>query len=135
MRARPGAVAVLGVASRHTFTRTVRMGASILPSLLAASAAAARERAVLDAFDAARAGAPARAVPLTALPPLDPDVLAALIERGAVREGAPGTFYRFVSSRPAQSSRARPWFAVLVLVLAVLGAVGVGLLVRAKGAR
>jgi hypothetical protein len=66
------------------------MGLSIIPSLVAASAAAARDRAVLDAFDTVGADAPARAVPLGALPPLDPDVLALLLESGAVREGAPG---------------------------------------------
>jgi hypothetical protein len=113
------------------------MGASMIPALLAASASAARERAVLDAFDAAGAGTPARAVPLTALPPLDPDVLAQLIERGAVREGAPGTFYRFVSSRRGRSPRAPQRLAVVTLLLAALGALAVGLLLvhQARGAR
>jgi hypothetical protein len=67
--------------------------------VLAAGAVAARDNAVLDAFSAVGADAPSRAVSLAELPPLDPDDLGRLIERGAVREGAPGTFYRYVSTR------------------------------------
>jgi hypothetical protein len=110
------------------------MGASILPALLAASAAAARERVVLDAFDAIGAGAPARAVPLTALPSLDPDVLAQLIERGAIREGAPGTFYRFVSARRSQASSASPWRPLIIFGLALLAVLAGALLLRARDA-
>jgi hypothetical protein len=90
---------------------------------------------VLDAFDTVGADAPARAVPLGALPPLDPDVLASLLESGAVREGAPGTFYRFVSARRGEASRTPQWVPVVILVLAAIGAVAVGLLLRAMGAR
>jgi hypothetical protein len=84
--------------------------ASMIPAFLAASAAAAREKAVLDAFGAVGADAPSRAVPLAALRALDADDLGRLIERGAVREGAPGTFYRYVPApraRAADQARAR----------------------------
>jgi hypothetical protein len=111
------------------------MSASIIPILLAASAAAERERAVLDPFDAAGADAPARAVPLAALPPLDPDVLAALIERGTVREGAPGTFYRFVSARSDQASPVAQWLPLIVFGLILLAVGAVAVLLRAHDAR
>jgi hypothetical protein len=111
------------------------MGASIIPSLVAASAAAARDRAVLDAFDAAGAVGPAHAVPLAALPPLDPDVLAALIERGTVREGAPGTFYRFASARSGEASPAARWLPLIIVGLILLGVGALAVLLRAYDAR
>jgi hypothetical protein len=106
----------------------------MLPALLAANAAAARDDAVLDAFSAARADAPARAVPLAALPPLDADVLGRLVERGAVREGAPGTFYRFVpASRARAADEARARLILWCLLAAGLAGIGVLLLLlRAK---
>jgi hypothetical protein len=113
------------------------MGA-IIPSILAASAAseaAARERVVLDALDAAGADAPARAVPLDALPPLAPEVFAEVLDRGAVREGAPGTFYRFVSTYRPQSPPAARRLSLLVFGLILLAAWGVLLLLRAQDAR
>ena len=53
---------------------------------------------------------------------LAPDVLATLIERGAVRDAAPGTFHRYVSSsprgaRPAVQIRAASVLLVSMLVL------------------
>jgi hypothetical protein len=111
------------------------MATSILPVLIAASAAAARERAVLDAFDAVGASAPARAMPLTALQPLDPDVLAQLIERGAVREGAPGRFYRFVSASSGQPSPRARWVPLIIFALTLLGVLAAALLLRARDAR
>jgi hypothetical protein len=105
----------------------------MLPAILAANAAAARDNAVLGAFSAARADAPARAVPLAALPPLDADVLATLLDRGAVREGAPGTFYRYVSARPARQT---PPLVLLVagLVVLVAGIVLLGSVLYSGGA-
>jgi hypothetical protein len=111
------------------------MGVTIIPSLLAASAAAARDRAVLDAFAAAGADAPSAAVPLATLPPLDSDVLAQLLDRGAVREGAPGTFYRYVSTRPSRQTPAVLTIALVVLLLIAGLALLLGVLVARRGAR
>jgi hypothetical protein len=108
---------------RDVSTQIDRMGSSVMPALLAASAAAARERTDLDASRAARAEGAAYAVPLAALPPLEPAVLGQLVERGAVRERAPETFYRFVSKRNGhQQPTARRLVAMLMLAaLLVLG--------------
>jgi hypothetical protein len=92
----------------------------MIPSLLAARAAAAREKAVLDAFGAVGANGPARAVRLAALPPLDPDVFAQLLDRGAVREGAPGTFYRHVPAPGGGAARARRDRLILLALIAFL---------------
>jgi hypothetical protein len=110
------------------------MTAPMIPALLAASVAAAREKAVLDAFSVALADAPARAVPLAALPALDPDVFGRLLERGAVREGAPGTFYRYVSARPARQTPAAVTLGLVVLLVAGL-ALLVGMLLVRRTAR
>ena len=56
---------------------------------------ARREGAVRDAFEALGATSPAAARPLAELPDLDPDHLAALVDRGIVREGPPGHFYYY----------------------------------------
>jgi hypothetical protein len=109
------------------------MGISVMPAILAASAAAARERTVLDGFRAARAEGPAHAVPLAALPPLDSTVFAQLLERGAVREGAPGTFYLFVSTRGGdQQQTDRRLVAVLMLAALLVLGVGLVFLLRAE---
>jgi hypothetical protein len=92
----------------------------MIPALLAVSAAAAREKAVLDAFGAAGANGPARAVRLSALPRLDQDVFAQLLERGAVREGAPGTFYRHVPAPGGGAARARRDRLILLALIAFL---------------
>jgi hypothetical protein len=106
----------------------------MIPALLAANAAAARNNAVLDAFSAARADTPSRAVPLATLPPLDPDIFATLLERGQVREGAPGTFYRYLLAASRSAARARRE-RLLLLVLVALLLLGLGalfLVVRAR---
>jgi hypothetical protein len=107
---------------------------STIPALLAASAATARERAVLDAFAAVGANGPARPVRLAALPPLDPDVFAQLLERGAVREGAPGTFYRHVPALGGGAARARRDRLILFALIAflVIHAVLIGRLIGAE---
>jgi hypothetical protein len=111
------------------------MGA-MFPVIIAASAAAAREQAVLAAFESMGADGPARALPLGALPPLDAAVVAQLVERGLVREGAPGTFYRFVpaSGGGAQTAQ-RIVVLVLVLVALMLLVLGALLVLRARDAR
>ena len=109
------------------------MTAFMIPALLAASAAQVRENAVLDAFGAAGADAPARAVPLVELPPLDPDVLGRLVDRGAVREGAPGTFYRYLpATRGAARAKQQRLILLLLIALLVLGALLLGRLLRAR---
>ena len=106
--------------------------ASMIPAFLAATAAAAREKAVLDAFGAVGADAPSRAVPLAALRALDADDLGRLIERGAVREGAPGTFYLFVSRRDGHQQRtARRLVAVVLVAASLVLVAGLVLLLRA----
>jgi hypothetical protein len=108
--------------------------ASMIPAFLAASAAAAREKAVLDAFGAVGADAPSRAVPLAEFPALDPDDLGRLIERGAVREGAPGTFYRYVPApraRAADEARAR----LILWCLFAAGLAGIGVLLLLLSAK
>lgn len=70
------------------------------------AAAAAHEHAVVASFQAVRATAPERAVPLGELPsPPDAAVFARLLARGRVREGAPGTFYLYGDERPGRARR------------------------------
>ena len=74
-------------------------------------------------------------MPLAALARLEPDVFATLLDRGAVREGAPGTFYRYVSTRRARQTPAVLTIALVVLLLIAGLALLLGVLVARRGAR
>ncbi len=91
------------------------MGASLGPMIAIAAAQQARER-VVAAFRQAGATSPAAARPLRDLPPLDEHVFEQCLDAGVVREGAPGTFYVYVSPRRDASAR-----LALVVVAVTLG--------------
>jgi hypothetical protein len=52
-----------------------------------------------------------------------------------VREGAPGTFYRYVSTRPSRQTPAVLTIALVVLLLIAGLALLLGVLVARRGAR
>lgn len=83
-------------------------------------AAGARQGAAVQAFRDAGAVSPATARPLAELPRIDAAILEALVRRGHVREGAPGTFYAFAP--PARGGAAARWAARLLFwaVIALL---------------
>ena len=94
------------------------MANPILIGLLAA--AGARPAAAVQAFRDAGAVSPATARPLAELPRIDDAVLQALVVRGQVREGAPGTFYAFAQlprASPAARWGARILFWVVIVLL------------------
>lgn len=85
----------------------------------------AREQQLKDVTQAFRdigAVSPVSARPLAELPELDPKILAELLERGTVREAAPGAFYVF-----AGQAKRRPlvltllfWLLLLAVPIAVI---------------
>jgi hypothetical protein len=73
--------------------------------------------ALRDAMRSGGAVSPATAKPLTALPPLSEAQFQWALERGVVREGAPGTFYLFESTSSGRSKGA--WIRTILFWLLI----------------
>ena len=110
---------------------------TVIPAMLAASAAAAAaqaERRHLDALRAAGATAPERARPLEQLGLARDDAFGRLAARGIIREAGRGVYLdevAFIAYRDRPTTRPRGLVLVLVLLLVIM-VVGLAVLVRSR---
>jgi hypothetical protein len=88
------------------------------------------DRTVVEEMRQVGAVSPATARPARALPPAVAARLAELVERGVVREGAPGTYYLCQAARRAFGWRRLWLFIALWLLLILLPVAFVGLTTR-----
>lgn len=84
-----------------------------------------RDRSIREAFVARGAVSAGGARPLSDFPSIPPERFAELLDRGVIREGAPGTYYLYVRQPSARATRQFVmsllfWILVLLIPVAVI---------------